>query len=379
MKILNKPLFDAVSKMAGSSEVRVVSRGDPGTYSEGFRPADIVGKRSKGHTMGVVSWGECYRTNCPCCGDTKGRLFFSHLCGAWFKAPGGVKRFSNKLYKCHNEDCQRGGALERDFGLEIPSVNLAEACDKVELPGESSLLSSNIVPSDMPSPLVELQPQKLPAFVVDYIEKRRWDIDILRGRYGCLYAPEGAEWEETDASTGEKYNRSFKEPRLLIPQVRGRKAVSWQARSLVEGVRCKYMSPSGFPKNAMLYNMDEAKYHRTVVVHEGCTDCWRTGPAAMALFGKSLSEGQLAVMELFWRAWGRCAIVLDPGAAERKAARRIARNLRESEAFPEGVAVIDLDEGADPGDMDDGEVMSMAEGADYSVATATALDSLSLF
>lgn len=377
MEVLNKPLYDAVRKMAGSSEVRVVSPGRAGAYSEGLRPAS-VGKKTGGHTTSVVSWGECYRTDCPCCGDTRGRLFFSHLCGAWFKKSSGTIRFSDKLYKCHNEDCQRGGRLEREFNLKVPSVNLKEACGKADIPCEASPLSSNAVPADMPTPLVDLLRNKLPASAVGYMEGRGWDLDVLRGSYGCLYAPAGAEWTET-AAAGEKYKRSFRVPRLLIPVARGRRVVSWQARSLVEGATRKYMSPSGFPKSSVLYNMDEAKFHDTVVVHEGCTDCWRTGSSAVALFGKSLSEGQLAIMELFWRAWGRCAVALDPGGAERKAARLIAKRLRESDAFPGGVAVIDLEGGRDPGDMDEGEMMSLADGADYAAAPeTTTLDSLCL-
>ena len=86
------------------------------------------------------------------------------------------------------------------------------------------------------------------------------------------------------------------EDRLLIPVIAGNVLVGWQLRRLVDLPKdpYKYLN-SDMKKSAVLYNMDNAKFCRDIVICEGVTDVWRVGRNAVALFGKHCSPAQLEV------------------------------------------------------------------------------------
>lgn len=82
--------------------------------------------------------------------------------------------------------------------------------------------------------------------------------------------------------------------RLFIPiHLRG-EVVSWTTRSLVDsGVRYVTAKPEqeAVSSRSVLYGEDHARH--AIIVHEGPTDVWRTGPGAVCTFGLVYSTGQL--------------------------------------------------------------------------------------
>lgn len=55
-----------------------------------------------------ISGGEQYAVNCPFCGDTRHRLYISHMWNQIIETSNHVKYHCSKhLIRCFNEDCQR--------------------------------------------------------------------------------------------------------------------------------------------------------------------------------------------------------------------------------------------------------------------------------
>jgi hypothetical protein len=85
--------------------------------------------------------------------------------------------------------------------------------------------------------------------------------------------------------------------RIFIPIVFQGEVVSWTTRSVSdEGQR--YWSAKQeeevFPHKDLLYGEDYVRH--TIIVHEGPTDVWRTGPGAVATLGTSYSRAQIRRM-----------------------------------------------------------------------------------
>lgn len=86
--------------------------------------------------------------------------------------------------------------------------------------------------------------------------------------------------------------------RIFIPVHRRGELVSWTARSLGDGRRDKYHNArpdqESYPMKHTLYGIDHCRHG--VIVHEGPTDVWRTGPGAAGTLGVSYSREQLALL-----------------------------------------------------------------------------------
>jgi DNA primase len=155
----------------------------------------------------------------------------------------------------------------------------------------------------------------------------------------------------------------FYEDRLVVPVVQGRMLVGYQARVIQGESACKYLTVS-VKTAASLYNRDVAMFQRDIVLVEGVTDVWRIGPSSVALFGKTVKSGQLALMKLLWGFSGSCVVCLDrddPHAAE--AQRKMVQLLRQEKVFPRGVSGAELPPGKDPADVPLPLLLEILEGA----------------
>lgn len=74
----------------------------------------------------------------------------------------------------------------------------------------------------------------------------------------------------------------------------------------------KYFTGGGLPKSRVLYNGDQAALYSLAVAVEGGLDVAGVGPNSVGLYGKSLSDDQLALLE----QWPIVAVMLDPEASE---------------------------------------------------------------
>ena len=77
--------------------------------------------------------------------------------------------------------------------------------------------------------------------------------------------------------------------RLIVPFYQNRRLVSFTTRSIFDDIKPKYLNPTGFevelsPKKS-LYNIDNLKKGKDVLILEGVTDVWRFGEGAVSLGG----------------------------------------------------------------------------------------------
>ncbi len=136
--------------------------------------------------------------------------------------------------------------------------------------------------------------------------------------------------------------------RLIIPIHSNGKPVGWQARYLgnpPDKNVPKYLTMTGFKKTQYLYNLDTARKYPYVIVCEGCTDVWRVGPNAVALFGKTLSPTQRLLLGTHWSK-GAVVVLLDSDAGDEGQA--VYDALRD--VVPQRV-LVGLPDGKDPADM----------------------------
>lgn len=120
---------------------------------------------------------------------------------------------------------------------------------------------------------------------------------------------------------------SYLKNRLILPVYQGQKLVYWQARSLTDG-KPKYINPprSNRPagKSQFVFNLDIAANYEEVLICEGIFSAISCGPAAVAIFGKDLSDAQ--AYNIIKKRIRKVMIVLDPG--ENDSALKIARKLQ---------------------------------------------------
>lgn len=83
--------------------------------------------------------------------------------------------------------------------------------------------------------------------------------------------------------------------RVFIPIHYRNKIVSWTTRSISDTVTTRYVSASieqeELDHKDLLYGEDYCRH--SIIVHEGPTDVWRTGPGAVSTFGTGFSAEQV--------------------------------------------------------------------------------------
>jgi hypothetical protein len=141
--------------------------------------------------------------------------------------------------------------------------------------------------------------------------------------------------------------------RLFIPVHLNGEVVSWTTRSLTnDGLR--YISAGSneeaLPAKHLLYGADLCS--NSVVVHEGPTDVWRTGPGAVATLGVSFSTAQLKRLSRFVLR----VICFD---GEPPAQQRALRLQRDLGVFPGETINVVLTTGKDPASCEGWEIRKL--------------------
>ena len=274
----------------------------------------------------IIHPGEYYRINCPRCpdGDTRHRLWINHRAAEfpW-------------LIVCYNEDCYnspeaRDALLMKIFDTRRPP--------RVEVkPGKTD--NAKLSTTDWPGetiPLHEL-PHNHPAN--DYLYERGYDPFLLSQTYSLRFCEESQEFRQCRG-------------RIIIPVVMRGQMVGWQARFVGErnwkdSPSPKYWDKPGMPKRLMLYNHDQAAKYPFVVVEEGVTDVWSTGPMAVSIRGGTVTfqQKRLLVFPPFQRKV--LVMMLDGDAAlENEATVTELKRIH-----PGGVVLVALPENVDPGSL----------------------------
>lgn len=289
-----------------------------------YTPAD------EGDDQVVVSAGEYYRVRCPFCADSdrKKRLWISHR---WAEFP--------RLAICYHQDCLANRANREDLRMRV--LGRVRPVEYRVAPGtrESAHLG-HVAPPGPCSLLSEVDPSHPAAVYVRRV--RGYDPAELAARYGVGVCHR-ADDPRHHHIVGRVYCPVVMRGVLVGWQGRYPADVDWKATGVI-----KYFTMPGFAKRLALYNYDQALRYPVVVVREGVTDVWSTGPYAVALLGKTVSPAQQVLLAYGWgRTGGTLVVGLDGDAA--LAEDRGLGALRH--AFSGRVVVVTLPDDVDPGDM----------------------------
>lgn len=131
--------------------------------------------------------------------------------------------------------------------------------------------------------------------------------------------------------------------RLYIPIHHHGEVVSWTTRSIKPKAEQRWVSASAEEEvvhhKDILYGADYARH--AIIIHEGPTDVWATGPGAVATCGTGFTESQLRAMARYPVR----AVCFDNGVAAQRRARELADMLSP---FPGVTHNVQLETGDDP-------------------------------
>lgn len=340
--MLNERLFVALRDLFGKDPT-IANEGEEAKFSCPPLKHTPWKRKTKRYAK-VDEWGECYTLDCPECGDSRNRLWFSHLYGMTTKSKN-VTYYFGRVYTCYNEKCDLSKSLSR------LSMDLNQHVIDTK---PSAFISIIQAESTIPKGCLPLLNPDVPEYVLSYLYGRGFDPVALANNLFVHFAPKGVIYE---AATEVREARQFYEDRLLIPIIQGNRFVGYQARRFTDKSKgAKYMTIDAKASKS-LYGRDSAMFHRDIVIVEGPTDVWRIGPNSVALFGKTLKPGQLSLMKLLWGFSGRAIVCLDndkPTATNTNpgyARERVVARLRREGVFPRGVIGLELPEGRDPASL----------------------------
>lgn len=354
---LNQKLFDALEKVFG--DVKITNEGAAGTYSLPTRKSMCFQRKQLEYAIVAEGgWGEVYHVCCPCCGDSRFRLYFSHLYGGRIhsKSHKSFIYFGKRLLKCWNEQCQSNHKLDEYLAKldEVYNFSENEVISDQGSPKATPFLKFVSTAIALPIPNYALSDDVVPAACLEYIQRDRgFDPHTLETKYLCRYIPQGATYtipQVEDAPTPAK--KIFVPEGLLIPIICGKQLISWQIRALGENFTGpKYFNAPHADLGRYVYNMDAAAFANGVVICEGATDVWRvmevcqdyalTG--AVGCLGKTLSIPRRDTMKTLWGYDSYGIVLLDADA--QKDAKHLVDYLTLYKVFPLGVVNVVLPAG----------------------------------
>lgn len=142
--------------------------------------------------------------------------------------------------------------------------------------------------------------------------------------------------------------------RLYIPIYHHGEVVSWTTRSIRPRVAQRWVS-AGYEEESVhhkdiLYGADYARH--AIIVHEGPTDVWATGPGAVATCGTGFTTAQLLAMSRY----AIRVVCFDNGSAAQRRARELANMLAP---YPGATHRVELETGSDPAEAHPDEIAEL--------------------
>lgn len=290
----------------------------------------------------LAQCGEYYRVNCPFCTDTRKRLWINHR---WGQRDPDTGSLNLHLAICYNAGCLgvRGRVQElyrlvsslfahERYAAAVKEAHRPTPPVTAQMPGYCTAVHQ--MPPDQPAPT--------------YLRERGFDVQALGDKLGVHYC------------YGASSEYALAQSRLIVPVYLHGVLRGWQARFVGEPphrLTPKYFTMPRMKKSALLYNYDSARRYRCVLICEGVTDVWRAGPASVALFGKTLSAMQKALIAAAW-SQGTAVVLLDGDAAGE------AQQIYDALA---GVVrqrvLVKLPEGTDPADLSMADLQARVQSA----------------
>jgi hypothetical protein len=328
---LNLVLYKRLREEFGS--IIIAHPGVAASITYGYGP--FLSENSR--RMEMTTKGEYYRINCPWCGDTRHRLYISHLWGV----PNEITNSKHLwLAHCFNEDClaveDRTNMLyDRVFGFKNAKLRGQQV---VITPGVEEVETlQEIKPPGVILPLDKLHPSDQ---VISYLRARGINPIKLQEDYDVAYCLNA----ESDYPLAQN--------RIYIPVKMHGMLVGWQCRYPADVKKesriLKYYSRPGMPRRLILYNYDNAIKYPFVVLCEGPADVWNVGPYAVATFGKNPAITQI---KLLCENWTNGAIVIMLDGDAWADTEKLVRMLQTAE-YKGAIIPVRLPEDKDPGDLD---------------------------
>lgn len=323
---LNPFLYDRLRRAFGSVIPAVTGQSFVAGNTGGLLESRSVGykpSRKSRPFVDIASAGEYYRVNCDRCNDTRHRLWINHMAHKY-----------TYLVICYNEDCYAARETRKALMARLLNGRPPEQVQVKQGHRDSGQLHEVSMPET--SRLITELPSCHPA--VSYLrDERGYDLDYLVRYFRVGYCENSAQYPAVSN-------------RIMIPIYMGGKLVGWQARLIGErywktSSAAKYYDLPGMSKRMVLYNHDIASQFPFVVIQEGVTDVWSTGPYAMALLGKSISYTQRRMLAFPPFRDKPIVLMLDGDAQEEN--RSITDEMKRE--HPGGVIEVPLADGCDPG------------------------------
>jgi hypothetical protein len=264
-----------------------------------------------------------YRACCPFCPRNRGeqdKLFKLYM------------NPSLGVYNCYR--CSSSGTLSDMFAEFRRTDPQAFAPQQV--------VRREQVHVDMPGAVVPLHTLERDHVARNYLERRGFNVDILSEAFGLYYCSTGRTYGD---GVSFFYNTSNT---IIFPVWMHGKLMGWQSRLLFDpdkltDEQCetygfpqndegefvrppKYYTPYGMSKGDVLYNFDNARKSKLVVVAEGPLDVAGIGMCGVGTFGKGISDIQAKLLKEYW---DMVIIMLDPGDADAES-RQLQMNLQMS-------------------------------------------------
>jgi len=237
--------------------------------------------------------GEQYVVPCPFCHDHKPRLYVSYVYGRRDPRTG---RNNYRLWCCHNERCHEVAANRRIFrSMAAAPIGRQRHRARVEFPSSATrpqeaheiVLPDGLIP-------IDALPASHPGPA--YLQRRGFDCTDLASTWQISFCDSCMNCQPV--ATNRIVIPVYRPAQMFAPataEPQSQVLAGWQARIVpgllpLAGEDNKYLFPSGMQKSELLYGLHLAmQTSGPVFVVEGTSDCWRIGPGAVGLFGKSLS------------------------------------------------------------------------------------------
>lgn len=254
------------------------------------------------------------------CVDKTSKFFGSFVC--WRCGGKSKSKVIQKILKVRLDEAREILRKYRSSGYSGPSVDVKIDIKK----GRFSYPS---------------QTEKMTRFHREYLEKRKFDPELLEREWGLLGTGPLSTIQYRIGS--EKKTLNFSN-RILIPIEKDGKVVTYQGRHISKNSKLKYLA---CPEAIELESIKRVIYGKSdgekCALVEGATDVWRLGFGAETVFGIKFTIAQIKLL----RSYKRIFLIFDPEDQALKQALKAqtALNFRGVET-----EIVDWLE-TDPGDM----------------------------
>lgn len=285
--MLNEVLFKILQSIFGQN-VKVAKGGQPAVWRI---QKDILGEREI-----ILDYGETYRVCCPFCAkwgdpDKRHRLWISHIYGTTI---GSHRCWSAAT--CFHNNCLKNEAAKRELRNWITGIASERKLARI------SFTPGNEVPihvPDLPGTCIKLSELPEHHKARQFLIEKKFDPIKLEEEYSVCYCVES-----------EHYPLAI--DKLVFPIDLHGKREGWQCRyigvpkskSVPKYVSCKNIK-------SLLYNYDKAIQQPYLVLVEGVFDVIRIGSSGLGIFGKTLSNTQVNLLNDYK---GKIVVFLDPDA-----------------------------------------------------------------